>query len=807
MKLGRGLAFVLAAVFSIVAFAFGTSVQAQRAFRASLDGAQEVPPNASAATGFGSVVLNAAETAVSIRLTFSGLGSNQTAAHIHSPAMRGATAGVIIDLGSGGSTSSTYALNNVAVTAQQAADLKAGLWYFNVHSVNFPNGEIRGQIEPACEPAPAGLVSWYPAEGNALDIRSRNTGTLVNGVAFAAGKVGQTFSFDGLNDRVTTNLDVQPSAMPSTTWDAWVFPTRVNYTFRQSILSNDDGGFDRTVLIEANTSNFAVFTGTGVWQPTSVTPNQWQHIAVVYTPTNIFFYKNGVQFSLGAPPSGQATANRFTIGANPVGGFTEHFQGLVDEVEVFNRPLSAAEITAIYNADLTGKCTPTATIAPPGQVAWLAGDGNANDISGSGNNGTLQNGAGFAVGRVGQGFNFDGINDYVSMPRAIQNDFTVEFWVRTMQTGGGEGQWYEGFGLVDGEVGGVTNDFGVSLGNGRILFGTGAPDVTIRSGMVNDGAWHHVAATRVQGTGTLTLYVDGAQVATATAGTQGLTAPPAINIGRLQTAINYFNGQLDEVSLYSRALTPGEIQSIFGAGIAGKLKATVTPIGLADFGLGISDWGFEKPASPETIQNPQVVTVIVGDATVTFPSVTAAGTTHEIPLSLSDLPPLPLNATSTGLTYDIGTSATYSGSPTVCFNLPSFMPMAFAGLRILHLEGGVWTNRTDLASTYPNLCTTGLPSLSPFAIVNLAPTAANVSVSGRVKDAAGVVIPRAIVSLTDSNGETSRAVTNSFGYFRFEAVPVGQTYVVTVGHKRYRFTPQVVTVEDEITDLDFVALE
>ena len=211
--------------------------------------------------------------------------------------------------------------------------------------------------EPTCTTPPSGMVSWWPADGNANDITGSSNGTLQNGATFTAGMVGQAFVFDGVNDYVSTNLDVQPSAMPSTTWDAWVFPTRVNHGSRQTIFSDDDVNFDRTVVIEAGTSNFGVFTGRGVWQPVAVTLNQWQHIAVVYTPTNIEFYKNGVRFSFNSAPTGQGTNNRFQIGRNP--GFNEYYQGRIDEVEVFNRALSQTEVQSIYNAGSAGKCRQT----------------------------------------------------------------------------------------------------------------------------------------------------------------------------------------------------------------------------------------------------------------------------------------------------------------------------------------------------------------------------------------------------------------------------------------------------------------
>jgi hypothetical protein len=216
-----------------------------------------------------------------------------------------------------------------------------------------PHGAMLAQ---SCATRPGSMAAWWPAEQNALDIQGAGDATLRNGATFAAGRVGQAFSLDGADDSVSTPLDVQPAAMPSTTWEAWVYPTRVNFGTRQSVLCADDGGFDRCVIIESGTSNFGVFTGSGVWQPVSVTPNQWQHIAVVYTPSGILFYKNGVSFSFGSAPVGGASNNKFTIGANPLGGFTENYRGLIDEVHVYSGQLTQTQIQSIYNAGANGIC-------------------------------------------------------------------------------------------------------------------------------------------------------------------------------------------------------------------------------------------------------------------------------------------------------------------------------------------------------------------------------------------------------------------------------------------------------------------
>jgi hypothetical protein len=117
-------------------------------------------------------------------------------------------------------------------------------------------------------------------------------------------------------------------------------------------------------------------------------------------------------------------------------------------------------------------------------------------------------------------------------------------------------QWWQGAGLLDGEVPGVVDDFGISLdASGQVWAGTGNPDTSIHSRPgLNDGAWRHVVFTRARATGTLTLYIDGAPVATGQGGNQALTSPPALRIGALQSGVNNFGGTVADAAIYNTVL-------------------------------------------------------------------------------------------------------------------------------------------------------------------------------------------------------------------------------------------------------------
>ena len=93
------------------------------------------------------------------------------------------------------------------------------------------------------------------------------------------------------------------------------------------------------------------------------------------------------------------------------------------------------------------------------------------------------------------------------------------------------------------------------------------------------------------------------------------------------------------------------------------------------------------------------------------------------------------------------------------------------------------------------------------AVMVLGPTAAAVEVGGRVLSQDGRGMSRAVINMTDVEGITRQARTNSFGYFRFTEVAVGESYVFNVSSKQYRFEPQTVTVIEAITDLIFVAAD
>lgn len=200
-----------------------------------------------------------------------------------------------------------------------------------------------------------------------------------------------------------------------------------------------------------------------------------------------------------------------------------------------------------------------------------------------------------------------------------------------------------------------------------------------------------------------------------------------------------------------------------------------------------------------------------------------------------------------------GLQANFSIMPRVCtvdLNLLGALPNGTAGQiysKTIYASGGIapynftvsgLPNGLNFTTTADSVTIFGTPSIggqfdvsinisdsNPFAEMNVAPqaansltqvlplqvafapTAANVSVSGRVLTANGRAVQGAIISLTDQNGNTRTARSSSFGNFRFEEVEAGQIYIMGVRSKTYQFAPQVITVNEEIIELNLTANE
>ncbi len=127
--------------------------------------------------------------------------------------------------------------------------------------------------------------------------------------------------------------------------------------------------------------------------------------------------------------------------------------------------------------------------------------------------------------------------------------------------------------------------------------------------------------------------------------------------------------------------------------------------------------------------------------------------------------------------------------------------------RAYRISGGTAQMVNSSVNTFSNVATAeNVSSFSDWTLAELAPTAAEVSLGGRVLTSNRQGISRTLVTLIKQNGETRSVLTNSFGNYRFHELPVGEIFVISVYHRKYQFNPAsyVVTLKDNATDINFV---
>ncbi|KPJ66746.1 MAG: hypothetical protein AMJ43_06965 [Coxiella sp. DG_40] len=488
------------------------------------------------------------------------------------------------------------------------------------------------------------ISHWKFDEGSgtvAYDSAGDNDGTIY-GATWTTGQINGALSFDGVDDYVDVpydhSLNVTANGDPDFAVEAWInvalFPSGTAGDTARYILYRgvQPSKYQFALDIYKDTNYFNIISfaigapgggGTGTISPT-LQVNRWYHVVGTYDGYNIFLYLNGEEVYWNYR---NYTSQGVWEGSAPLYIGTkvneEFFNGIIDEVAIYNRALSAEEIEQLYQdglVQLVGlEITGLKEVAENFEAQYTAiayYDNNSTEdvtdlalwLVGPEEIASIESGllrteeidepqditiyaqytegditveaekavSVFAICPTGTALSFDGVDDYVdvgdpadgSLDFEAGDSFTITAWIKCSDTqviqqvvnkrrgGGLGGVWYEGYLFR-------VNDDNISLG----IEDTSSNRSAVQGGtVVTDNQWHFVAGVRDTSTEKLYLYVDGSSDATpvtdTTTGT--LSGPKSFEIGHSLATVGdghwYFDGIIDDVRVYDRALSAEEIQ-------------------------------------------------------------------------------------------------------------------------------------------------------------------------------------------------------------------------------------------------------
>jgi hypothetical protein len=412
-----------------------------------------------------------------------------------------------------------------------------------------------------------GLCTYHSSASNTADPVTKLTGEFVvadsvgsnhlllaGGAALVpGGKIGSAFSFDGISGYAKAGSQIY--SLSGGTVSLW-FTSREQQPGTNVITGSFDDGDRRTPTFFLDNGDLRWEFANVYFQPalTHITQDQWYHVAMTYDSSfNVKVYVNGVLAGQGQASDPGGFPEMFAIGAyGSPSGAGQFFNGLVDEVSVYSRPLSAAEIDATYHGqEIT-----------PGLLSWFRGNLAAKDCLVAGSC-TLENGVTSASGVFNDAFKFDGIDDQIVVPdstalSSINTAMSIRAWIRTTDSNTAPRIATK---LNPGSPGGF--DLHLSSGKLQMNVSDAQSQVTATSAnSVNDGNWHYVAG--VYDGNRLSLYIDGdLDVQVSGSITIAANNGQPLTVGAWQGAFPYA-GLIDELEIYDRALSGVEVNDGYG---------------------------------------------------------------------------------------------------------------------------------------------------------------------------------------------------------------------------------------------------
>ena len=467
----------------------------------------------------------------------------------------------------------------------------------------------------------AGLVGWWTMDGQDINWTTNkiidrsgngNIGTLVNlstTTSTISGKIGQSLQFLSSTLIKAPSLDAYPNGKTSLTmsvWAKWNGSDNATGSADKSIVGwwyNNDNRITVPRSSPGRVQLKILANGTAVVNSarSDYNDNKWHHIVGIYDGAKTYLYIDGNQASTPSNMTGpMVSSDKFNIGSiNNDGSGSWNFRGSVDDTRIYSRALSPSEVRDLYNQGGTKLSASSPTIVSPttatglnrGLVGYWTMDGKdinwttnkIIDRSGYGNAGTLValgTTTAPAMGKVGQGLRFDGVNSFIG---GVGDFYDLRANNQTVSV------WFKGSTLSQpGEIvsksryGAATGRWSLAISSAglvSVFMNCGGSDIDssgTNTKVVTDNKWHNIVGVWNRA-GNFETYIDGmSDGVVSISSCNGVDMNTAYHfligtygdvtgLGGIKTTLS-LKGLLDEVRIYNRALSSTEIKQLYNLG-------------------------------------------------------------------------------------------------------------------------------------------------------------------------------------------------------------------------------------------------
>ena len=446
-------------------------------------------------------------------------------------------------------------------TASRPSNPSTGQWRYNTtlkYVEYWDGGDWRQiQTEAGCTtdtvnyPTGTTVVAYYKLDYSGRDESSNNYDGTTTDITYVNGSpYSQAAVFNGSSSNIF-NSNRTSTQTNTLTISAWVKSSDTTSTMQ--ILQTE------SIWLRANQVwRIDNYNGTGAYtrydySQSNVATGNWVHVCVVRDDTSVTLYVNGsVETTSTTTGSNTGVYDGISIGArnrSSDSNKASHFSGSIDQVRIYASALDSDQVEELYN-EVQCPCTTNTVDEPTTNLAYYKLDGNANDSTANGYNGTWSGTEAYNVAPYGVAAVFNGSSSYISGTVGATTTTSFSMWVIINDTS--SSQIIQVF---------DNNNFAIFIYNGKlnIQYASGSNSNGVAWTISNQYNWNHIAGTFTSSSST--LYVNGVQKIESM--NNWVNAESVPHIGNRNALDSYFDGEIDQIRIFSTALSASQITQLY----------------------------------------------------------------------------------------------------------------------------------------------------------------------------------------------------------------------------------------------------